>query len=169
MSESISYALDQGVCYLRLAGELRHTIAGPLDNLIERLFASEPPELQAMVIDLTAATFMDSTMIGLLASIARELEEHGLPPATVFSTQPEIQQLLSCLCLDQVFTIVSQATDRALDPSLLPVPSGTDSEQHSAAIILKAHEDLVRLSDSNRAAFQPVVDLFREQLECRQG
>lgn len=173
MTASIEYALGaDGVFYLRLSGELRHTLCCPLDSLLESLFETDPPQVRSVVIDLSQASFMDSTMIGLLAGIARELQRHGLPQATVFSTHPEIDQLLHCLCLDQVFTVVHQSTAQALDLELLAAErqasAAVDADpRHTAAVILKAHEALIGVDEANRPAFQPVVDLFREQLDQR--
>lgn len=173
MEHAISYALHDGLFFLRLQGELRYTQCNALDLLIEQVFAEHDVHATAVngaVIDLTGASFMDSTMIGLLASIARALQARGLPRATVFSTHPEINQLLSCLCLDQVFTVVTQSTSNALDPQLLPVidtatenPDGDEAQ--TGAIILKAHEALIGVNEANRPTFQPIVDLFREQLD----
>lgn len=167
----ISHALRDRTCYLKLRGELRHDLAGPLDALLERLYAAEPAEVDDYVIDLTEACFMDSTMIGLLAGIAREQRNRGRPAPTVFTTHPEIDQLLCSLCLDEVFTLVRHPTDRPLPPAELCVlassPNGAGdpcADERAAETILRAHEALIELNEANREAFQPVVELFREQL-----
>lgn len=165
MSEAIGYAAHEDVGYLKLAGELRHDTAAPLDALIERLFAPDELSIKAVVIDLTEVTFMDSTVIGLLASIARALLSRSLPAPTLFSTNPEINQLLTSLCLDQVFTIVDAPTDRPLGAVQVHAVRGECAErQCSSATILKAHEVLIEMNESNRDAFQSVVDLFRDEV-----
>jgi anti-anti-sigma factor len=174
MDHSISYALHERLFYLRMQGELRYTQCNALDLLIEQVFAEHDTQsapLQGVVIDLSGASFMDSTIIGLLASIARGLQSRGLPRATVFVVDPEIRQLLTCLCLDQVFTLVTQTTAETLDPDALlaldpdTAAEASASESQTGAIILKAHEALIGINEANRPVFQPVVDLFREQLE----
>lgn len=169
MSTPVTYALIDGICYLRLQGELRHTDAAPLELLIERLFAGDLPSARAAVIDLNDCTFMDSTILGLLASIARALQTHGLPRATLFCTQPEILTLLGCLCLTRVFHVLQRPTDPLLSAALFPADEvAEDSEgRRSAETILKAHEALIAIDEHNRPAFQAVVDLFREQLASR--
>lgn len=166
MSAPVTYALIDGICYLRLQGELRHTDAAPLELLIERLFAGDAPVARAAVIDLNDCTFMDSTVLGLLASIARELQAHQLPRATVFCTQQEILTLLGCLCLARVFNVVQRATDPTLGAALFPAEAVSEdiSGRRSAETILKAHEALIAIDEHNREAFQAVVDLFRAQL-----
>jgi hypothetical protein len=39
------------------------------------------------------------------------------------------------------------------------------SEQEQGGMILRAHEALIALNDKNKADFQPVVDLLKQQLE----
>lgn len=164
MKEAIGYAIQDGVCYLKLRGELRHDCAGPLDALIERLFAMNTGEFSAVVIDLNDVSFMDSTAIGLLAGIAREQLSRDLCAPTVFSTNTEINQLLRSLCLDEVFTLIEQPTEHTFQPLALNLSAGAD-RQCSGAAILRAHEALVELNEANRVAFQSVISLFREQLD----
>ena len=166
MSDAIGYAINDGVCFLKLSGELRHDSAGPLDNLIEVLFERDESAIGAVVIDLNDVTFMDSTVIGLLAGIARSLQSRSLPAPTLFSTNVEINQLLESLRLDEVFTIVTEPTDRPLAPGALHVVDDEASARHcSAAAILKAHEVLIEMNEANREAFHSVVELFREEVD----
>jgi anti-anti-sigma factor len=162
MSASIGFAVHEGVGYLKLAGDLRHDIAGPLEVLIERWFEAPQGAIRAAVIDLNEAQFMDSTVIGLVAAIARELLARTLPAPTVFSTNVEINQLLASLRLDEVFTVVQQSTSGT--PVDVPVLLLKPDAQCSAEAILKAHETLIELNEANRIAFQPVVDLLRSEL-----
>jgi anti-anti-sigma factor len=160
MDVVIAHAHSAEVHFLKLGGELRHDNAAPLEQLIENWFAGEQDAVKAVVIDLNELQFMDSTVIGLLACIVRELAERDLPKATVFSTQPEINQLLHSLCLDEAVTLVeaSSAPGSALSAAAVSDQPG----QVSAANILRAHEQLIELNKANRAAFQPVVDLLRQ-------
>ena len=160
MDVIIAEAQSAGVHFLKLGGELRHDNAAPLEQLIEGWFSADAVAVESVVIDLNELRFMDSTVIGLLACIVRELAERALPPATVFSTQPEINQLLHSLCLDDAVTLVEAGSAPGSALSLAAV--GDQAGQVSAASILRAHEQLIELNEANRAAFQPVVDLLRQ-------
>lgn len=165
MTDAIGYAVAEGVGYLRLAGELRHDTAGALEALIDRWFGAGGSPLRGVVIDLNQASFMDSTVIGLLASIARELQARDLPRPTVFSTQAEVNQLLRSLRLDEALTLVEKDTDGgALVGAVEPAPGAPSGAQCSGAAILKAHQTLIDLNEANRVTFQPVVDLLRQDL-----
>lgn len=166
MSDSVGCVIDGAVMYLKLRGELRHDNAGPLEALIEHCFGVEDCVVRGAVIDLNDVSFLDSTAIGLLAAIARELKSRNLAPPAVFSTNPEINQLLRSLRLDQAFTLVDRATDGRQSSAVAefaPCPDG-ETDQCSAAAILRAHETLIDINEGNRAAFQPVVDLLRQQI-----
>lgn len=171
MSDGVGCVVDDGVMFLKLRGELRHDNAGPLESLVEHCFEVERCLIRGAVIDLNDVSFLDSTAIGLLAAIARALQSRKLLPPSVFSTNAEINHLLRSLRLDRAFVLVEKATDgRQLSavPQFPPVADG-DTEQCSAAAILRAHETLIELNEGNRAAFQPVVDLLRQQIRVDQG
>lgn len=164
MNATMGHALEGGMAYLKLGGELRHDNAGALESLIEQWFGREAGVIQGVVIDLNEARFMDSTVIGLLAAIARELESRGLPRATVFSTHAEINHLLRSLCLDAVFLLVEHATDRKPEGLLQVDPTEGEAAHCHPEAILAAHEVLVALNEANRIAFQPAVELLRADL-----
>ncbi|HWS26563.1 MAG TPA: STAS domain-containing protein, partial [Xanthomonadales bacterium] len=111
MSDAVGCVIDDAVVYLKLRGELRHDNAAPLESLIEHCFEEGHCSIRGAVIDLNDVSFLDSTAIGLLAAIARALQARKLPPPSVFSTNPEINQLLRSLRLDQAFVLVEKATD----------------------------------------------------------
>lgn len=161
--EPILFAQNNDTCFFKLRGELRHTNATAMDDLIDRLFRQRQLQCTQVVIDLNEATFMDSTHIGLLASIARHCKAEGLPAPTLFSTHSEINDQLISLRLDEVFELITQPTDQAVD---FKTVTGSDhTEDEKAMMILRAHEALVELNDANRTAFEPVVELLRAQLK----
>lgn len=156
------FACIDNCCYFKLSGELRYTNATSMDDLVERLFASEY-NCQQLVVDLNDVSFMDSTYIGLLASLARFCQQQQLPRPTLFSTNCEVNTLLYSLCLEQAFDIVQQATTTV--PELSGVSPQQYSDQQHGQMILRAHEALIALNDKNKTAFQPVVELLKQQLK----
>ncbi len=165
MTETFQYHLHHGRGYLRLEGELRHDTAGELDAWVQALVATPDSPLRDVWIDLNQVSFMDSTAIGLLAEIAREMVARGLPAPTLISANAEINDLLTSLRFDEVFKLIEKGSDCIVHPAEHDLRCTGDSSACSGKAILKAHEALIDLNDANRAAFQPVVDLFREQLD----
>ena len=156
------FACIDNCCYFKLSGELRYTNASGMDDLVERLFASEL-NCRQLVVDLNDVSFMDSTYIGLLASLARFCQQQQLPRPTLFSTNSDVNELLYSLCLEQAFDIVQHSTTAAAE--LSAVSTHDYSEQQHGQMILRAHQALIALNDKNKAAFQPVVDLLKQQLK----
>jgi anti-anti-sigma factor len=163
MQAQILFGRHGDTCCFKLRGELRHTNASALDDLIERLFRRNELGCAQVVIDLNDASFIDSTHIGLLASIARHCKAQGLPSPMLFSTHPEINEQLFGLRLDEVFRLVEQPTGQAV--AFSAAASAEHSDADAAQMILRAHEALVELNEHNRSQFQPVVDLLRRQIE----
>lgn len=161
MTEQILFACVDQCCYFKLSGELRYTNAAGMDDLVDRLF-SEKIQCRQLVVDLNAASFMDSTYIGLLASLARYCQQQNLPKPVLFCTVPAVNELLFSLCLDQAFDIVQQSTDPAVD--LVSVKAVPYSDQQNGRMILHAHEALIALNEQNKSQFQSVVDLLKQQL-----
>ncbi|MDX1677559.1 STAS domain-containing protein [Arsukibacterium sp.] len=164
MQPQILFASIDNCCFFKLRGELRYTNAAGMDELIEQLF-SKPASCNQVIIDLNEATFLDSTHVGLLASLARYCQQQQLPKPTLFSTRPQINELLYSLCLDQAFQIVEKPT--SADVKLSGVTAASYSEQQQGEMILRAHQALIALNDKNKAEFQPLVDLLQQQLTSR--
>lgn len=159
--DQILFACVEHCCFFKLRGELRYTNATGMDDLIERLFSAQI-QCNQLVVDLNEASFMDSTYIGLLASLARYCQQQDLPKPTLFSTHPLVNELLFSLCLDQAFDIVQQGTHEEFD--MTSIKAQPYSDQQKGLMILHAHEALIALNEKNRSEFQSVVDVLKQQL-----
>lgn len=157
----ILYARHADAWVLRFEGAIRYTGAHALDCFLDQMFARHRPA--SVCVDLSAATSIDSTGIGMLAKIANELSQSGSAKAVLVSTNPEITELLVNLCLDEVCLIVSEGDASAATEA---IPPTAPSEQAAAATILEAHRLLSGLSTNNREAFRSVVDALASELEA---
>lgn len=157
----ILYARRADAWVLRFEGAIRYTGAHALDSFLDQLFARHRPA--SICVDLSAATSIDSTGIGMLAKIANGLSAAGRAKAVLVSTNPEITELLVNLCLDEVCLIVSEG-DAAAEAAEA-IPPTTPSEQAVAGTILEAHRLLSGLSAHNRETFRSVVDALASELE----
>lgn len=143
---------------LRVLGPLRYTNANAVDRFLDSLFRDESPA--TVCIDLNATTAIDSTGIGLLAKVANRLEGTGRSQPILFSANPDINALLSSVCLDDVCSIVD-----ALPVTLPmePIPAARPTEAELAGTIAEAHRLLCELSADNRAQFRSVVEAFERE------
>jgi anti-anti-sigma factor len=162
MSDQVLHASHDGVHILKLRGDIRHLLADAIEAAAERI--GQPRRL---VLDLSAATFLDSTAIGLLVALARDHAGSEDTRPTLICNHPEVLDLLRNLCLDTLFAIVPTAAEPD-DDAIAVVGTGSD-ELHQAQLILKAHQALMDASDGNREAFGGVVTLFRAEVQRLSG
>jgi anti-anti-sigma factor len=149
----ILHASQNGIHVLRFVGDIRYTLGHTLDRFLDELFAGPTPE--GFVIDLSATDCIDSTNLGLLVRIAREMDNHGAPRVTLISNRPDINAVLTSMALDEVFDIVSR----------VPAPIGGGQElprrqadrESLSRTLLKAHRALMELNEHNEEVFRDVV------------
>ncbi|MBL8439070.1 MAG: STAS domain-containing protein [Zoogloeaceae bacterium] len=153
----ILYARSGDDWVLRVEGPLRYTNASSVDRFIDRLFNDARPT--SVSVDLNGATTIDSTGIGLLAKIARGLARADGARPVVFSANPEINELLTSVCLDDVCCIVPSGAGMA-PGEVAAIPVVPVEERVLARTIADAHRLLCELSEDNRVQFQQVVEAF---------
>ncbi|MCL7463357.1 anti-sigma factor antagonist RssC [Pseudomonas sp. NW5] len=149
----IQFAEQDGVFVLKFVGEVRLTLCSALDATIESIFAAE--HFVAIVIDLTQATNIDSTTLGLLAKLSiLSRQKSGLLP-TLVTTNPDIDRLLESMGFEQVFNIVGSPV-RCPD-CLCDLPPQDANESTVRHTVLEAHRILMDLNERNREAFRDLV------------
>lgn len=155
----VYYAEQDGTCVIRFQGAISYTLGNALDRFIDDLFARGG--FKQIVVDLTNTESIDSTALGLLAKIANLVRRRDGGKPLLFSTQPDINELLRNICLDEAFILCDEIPDVALGQAL---PAGNPSEIELAQTVLDAHRLLCEMNDSNRAMFQNVVDSLERDL-----
>ncbi|WP_102794789.1 STAS domain-containing protein [Bowmanella denitrificans] len=158
--EHVLFACQAGVCVFKFVGDLRHTDVQGMDSYVQSLF-KPLKRCNAVSVDLSQTRYMDSTCLGLLAMIAKySIAADSGKPALVCNNE-DMLQLLRSMCLDQVFVMVKRSREQLNFQGL----EGDTSDDMQARLIYQAHKALSDLSDSNKAMFQPVVDLMAEELK----
>lgn len=152
-----------GLLVLHLSGELRLLLADALERSIELEIV---PGLQRLVIDLQAARFMDSTVIGMLVLAARRATEHTDSPPLLVCGEGELWQQLVDLHLDGLFQRVD-APPTAL-PEGSEMPAGDDLDPRlQARLVLQAHRALIEEDPRNAETFAGLVAMLEAELAAR--
>jgi anti-anti-sigma factor len=155
----ILHASHEGIHVLRFIGDIRYTLGHSLDSYLDQLFAGPTPA--GFVIDLSETDSIDSTNLGLLVRIAREMQNHNAPRVTIVSDRPDINAVLTSMALDEVFDIVSRAPVQAgMEQQELP-RKDIDKESLSRTL-LKAHRALIEISERNEETFREVVSRLEQ-------
>jgi len=149
----ILHASQDGIHVLRFIGDIRYTLGHSLDRFLDELFTGPTP--RGFVIDLSATDCIDSTNLGLLVRIAREMDNHGAPRVTLISNRPDINAVLTSMALDEVFDIVSRGP--APIASAEELPRREADRESLSRTLLKAHRALMELNEHNAEVFRDVV------------
>jgi len=149
----ISAASEQGAHVLRLEGDVRLTMCTALDEYCERIF--NDPDFASVAVDVSDATGLDSTVLGMLAKLAIQTNERfGFKPA-LYSTNAGIDRLLSAMGFGQLYELYAQVSSDAIAADPLPVAPATEEQVREK--VIEAHRTLMSMSTENRAAFEELV------------
>ena len=108
------FAKDGNKVYFKLTGVLKYTSCGHFDTFLDD-FIAHADHVESIVIDLTEATFLDSTNLGFLAKIAQFMLDKNGSQTTIYSTSKDVNQTLRGVGFDQVFNLYNSAVYKTGD------------------------------------------------------
>jgi anti-anti-sigma factor len=158
-----SHARQGERVFIRLCGALKYTESDCFDDFINQLLADAPPE--EILIDLTEATYLDSTNLGLIARIGDFMREERGKRAILVSTHKDINKILQSVRFEQVFTMIGESPESV---SFEEIPPEVREERDTLAMMLRAHRSLIAVDDRNKEAFQDVVCLMEQELSDKE-
>ena len=167
MSEpNLSVWVGEKIVCIRIAGRASFTCSVDFKALINGLWQQGRSRF---VLDLTTCPLMDSTFLGILASLGLKFsqEANGRGPASIelFNPNARIADMLENLGVAQFFKVVSgaaPATDR-LTP-LDQAACNPDKKEVSRAC-LEAHQFLMEVNPANVPKFKDVTRFLQEDLQ----
>lgn len=158
---NILYAKNEQKYFIKLTGNLRFTNGHDFSSLLNVIF--KDPDVKDIMIDMSEADYLDSTILGLLAKTANFMIKKFQRKATVLSLNEDINYLLDSIGLNDVFIVVESCD---YTPEMLKkIPDIKSSEQENALTILDAHRQLVKLNEKNKTVFKNVVDLLEKEVK----
>ena len=164
MSEfNIQTATEDGICHIRLTGRVTFTMSRRFDTFIETL-ADE--HLSDIIIDLRRADYLDSTMLGLLAKIARGFLARTHRKPALLSSHGDMNLLLDSMGFEAAFDIRAFA---ATTPFLLEDIPMLAEAAPTPETLLEAHKLLMDLDDRNIDRFTTTVETLEGDLARKKG
>jgi anti-anti-sigma factor len=157
----ILYSEHDGVHFLRFHGDILHTLAPALDSFLKQL--STAGNSNSYLLDLTETRSIDSTMLGLLARIAKMAKEQQAPPPTLVCPNEDIIDLLVGIGFDEVFSLV--ACDGAPLGDGEEIAQAETNDRALTETMLQAHQELITLKEENRLLFEDVIELLQRSLD----
>ena len=142
---------------LKLVGDVRVLMSSTIDNYFSSLYSKAI--LEAMIVDLTETTGIDSTALGLLAKMAIQLRNRFNVKLSIISTNPEITKILKGMSFDIIFDIVEEPLcAEANFGELIHISEPEDVIKQK---VIVAHQALMTLSDNNKLEFQDLVSALK--------
>lgn len=142
---------------LKLVGDVRVLMSSTIDNYFSSLYSRAI--LDAMIVDLTETTGIDSTALGLLAKMAIQLRNRFNVKPSIVSTNPDITKILKGMNFDIIFNIVEEPLGSEACFGELNHISESDDVIKQKVIV--AHQALMTLSHDNKLEFQDLVSALK--------
>ncbi|MGF1642099.1 MAG: STAS domain-containing protein [Thiotrichales bacterium] len=164
-SSSARYAREGGIWILKLAGDLRHTLAPAVNALFDHAFADA--EFGGCAIDMAEVTMIDSTCLGVLARVANHHQEAGLDKPTIIGANADVVTVLESVCFEQLFHLEPSRVEPAAE--FEQVPSVEVSKDDARALVLEAHRRLCAIDARTHDAFKDLVAALEMAQSPRAG
>ena len=157
----VEYASLNGTHIFKLIGEVRAQSCISLDKLLSKI--EQQSNVVGAIVDLTQTTFIDSTVLGVLAKLGLKLKQVHQIQAVMLSTNPDITTLANSMGLGQVFVILNYCGD----PKVCTRELIEEHITHNAMLttVLDAHKTLMKLNESNQNMFEPLVKQLQKEQE----
>lgn len=123
---------------------------------------------QRVVVDVSAATYMDSTFLGGLISLFRRhgAAAPGGPRFAIFAPEAQRTALFGQNRLDSVLPFTAELPVDASAGMLLQ-PSSPDSSEELARYVVECHRRLAELGGPDATDYSRVADAISAQLDGR--
>ena len=159
MQNEIYYSEKDNQLFIKASG---HITASICFGLRQKVFTriEHQPEVLAIYADLSQCEYMDSTFMGLLIGFNKKLFNHTHTKLEVLHPSKESQDHLADLGLDKILNYSNNQVNFPENMDLI-----SEKENLSPEFILKAHEDLIEISDDNKNRFQLVKDILEKKIK----
>ncbi len=158
----VEYASLDGTHIFKLVGEVRAQSCISLDKLLSRI--EQQDNVIGAIVDLSQSTFIDSTVLGVLAKLGIKLNQIHHIQAVMLSTNPDITTLANSMGLGQVFVILNYSGDPNICTRTLIDENIT--QKAMLTTVLDAHKTLMKLNQNNQNMFEPLVKKLEKHQDC---
>ncbi len=155
MEEALFFGERESVLYLRVTGHITARVCGGLRKRTSERFSAVPPPT-GFVVDLSECVYMDSTFIGLLVSMNKNLNRVSGGRMTLLRPGETCIGLLDGLGVSLLFSIRDESGDLPGDLSNV-----AENEETTPELLLHAHEELMEANPANRAKFAGLQQVLR--------
>ena len=137
--------------------------------ILKRYVEKKIDSIRSIIIDLAECLSMDSTFIGTLASLSRELEKKFGDKLKVFSAQGRNLEVLQELGVHFVLDVnpksesLKKFVQKFDKSSFLCIEANSVNTYRKH--VLEAHETLINQNEGNRQRFSSLIEQLKEESE----
>jgi len=153
------FAEKDDITYLKMVGNLKYTSSSGFDHFVDGLMERG---FHNVLLDLSEATYIDSTNLGMIAKIAGRARKNPDVHVTILSPNEDINEILKSVHFEKLFTIVEEYPD---DHDLQEIPDQERGRREDLKMLLEAHRALMDVHENNRPQFKDVVELLESELK----
>ena len=153
------YGHRDQLSWLSFEEAIKYTECRELKAFLESVVLPEMGD--TMVIDLRGVPSIDSTGLGLLASIGRHSLSHFSRRAVILCPEGQVAQCLRAMQFDKLFTltdVLEPPDELALASVRTPLKPG----EGMASVMLNAHKELCEVDERNKHRFSDVVEVLEQ-------
>jgi anti-anti-sigma factor len=151
----VTYTRSDEFHVLHYIGRVDYTLAPAIERVATRLL--DDRTVADLLFDLSAATLLDSTNLGLIARLAERARATAEGRPVIVSRNDDINAVLASMGFGEIFDIVGDHPALAASAEEEPITAGPPSRSELHATMLAAHRTLMGLNDKDRAEFEGVV------------
>jgi len=149
---------------LKPKGNVRVAHGPALNRFIEQL--GDSSALDSVIIDLSAAETLDSTVLGFLAKIAITTSARfGFKPTLLFGHE-DIHRILDSMGFQEIFVVLKGLP--GAETHMAELIADQISEDSLRSQVLDAHKTLMQLNAENQLRFCDLVGALETELEQSQ-
>lgn len=152
------FAEKDETAIFKIVGSLRFNTSSGLSAKVERV--SSMPQIKDVVVDMTETQYVDSTILGLIAQLAKR----EVAPIILYENE-NIYQMLRHLGLHKIFILSKKAPvmPTLMEDDLQEIMPVNDSNEKLRKRIEKAHQLLYEIDEKNKIEFGEVVNYISKQ------
>jgi len=153
VSESVNVIL------IRVCGKITYSNYLPLNFYLDKIQNT----FKKVEFDFIGCNRVDSTVVGTLARFGLEYGKRN-KGRTFLVAQGGVLEIFSTLGIDRIFVLIEQTSVQSKKFQVL-TPRASLGTREEFMNMLKAHEELMRLSKKNEKKFRPVVEVLKQELK----
>ena len=161
-NDDLQAVITDHTVFVRVIGRGSFKVAAPLKQFVAKVTSHRP--VATIVIDLESCIGMDSTFMGVLAGLSTRLKKTG-QLVELINLSDKNAQLLKTLGVDQVISFYQNEHGHSLSAQETEAIPAEASKKELAETALKAHEELVQISEENRPKFKRVIEFLKDDVD----